>query len=173
MQSWSTRSTGRAPTATGASPWTADLPGFSGARESALARCGPDELAEARGRRDALLLSARALVRVLAHDPDRADCTDAGCALAGAPDGHRCGLLHRLARVEDGSADHHDVPRPSLDGDDDLGSATRAFEHALTEAVEAVRRCRQTEHGSGRCWFSSVPGADGCGEVLRAAHRLG
>ena len=123
-----------------------------------LARCGPDELARARTSRDRLLASARVLAGVLAHDPDRTDCTDAGC-----------GLVHRLASVEPGHVPG-EVPDPVQPG---LEAATRRFERALTDAVEAIRRCRQTQHGSGRCWFAAVPHVDGCGEVLRTVHRLG
>ncbi len=134
-----------------------------------LARCGPDELARARTSRDRLLASARALAGVLAHDPDRADCTDAGCALAGSPDRQRCGLVHRLARVESERVTG-DAPDPVPLG---VEEATRRFEEALTGAVGAIRRCRQTRHGSGHCWFAAAPHVDGCGEVLRTAHELG
>lgn len=137
--------------------WTSDV----------LARCGPDELLQARASRDLLLASARGLVAIIGHDPDRAECTDAGCALAGDPDDERCGLVHRLASIVEEDRERA-VPHV-----ESLEAATRRFEVALTEVVAAVRRCRQTEHGAGRCWFASLPDVDGCGEVLRAAHRLG
>lgn len=138
---------------------------------AALARGGPDDLAEARASRDLLLASARVLVGVVAHDPDRADCTDAGCALAGDPDRARCGLVHRLARVEaERSVGAGGPPAPTPLG---LEAATRVFESALTDAVEAIRRCRQTQHGTGHCWFTEVRHVDGCGELLRTVHRLG
>jgi hypothetical protein len=168
MQSRSTRTSGRTPPTLGAVPQAPEHPASPGPVEPALARCGPDELAQAHRRRDVLLDRARVLVRIIAHDPDLADCADAGCALAGCPDGARCGLAHRLAGVEDA------CPTAAVIRDDpSLELATRRFEAALTDAVDAVRRCRQTEHGSGRCWFAAVPDVDGCGEVLRAAHRLG
>lgn len=130
-----------------------------------LARCGPDDLTRARTSRDLLLASARVLAEILDHDPDRADCRDARCAMAGDQGGERCSLVHRLANVEAGHAHSHETLR--------VGDAIRRFESALADSVDAVRRCRQTEHGSGRCWFASLPDVDGCGEVLRAAHRLG
>ncbi len=119
-----------------------------------LARCGPDDLTRARSSRDLLLASARALAEALDHDPDRADCRD-----------EWCGLVHRLANVAPGHATSQKTLR--------VGDAIRRFEVALADSVDAVRRCRQTEHGAGRCWFTSLPDIDGCGEVLRAAHRLG
>jgi hypothetical protein len=168
MQSRSTRTSGRMPPGPGAVPQAPEHPSSPGWAEPTLARCGPDELAQAHRHRDVLLDRARVLVRIIAHDPDLADCVDAGCALAGCSDRARCGLVHRLASVEDPcpttSATSHE---PSL------ALATRRFEAALTGAIDAVRRCRQTEHGSGRCWFAAVPDVDGCGEILRAAHRLG
>lgn len=131
----------------------------------ALARGGPDDLDRARTSRDLLLASARVLAQILDHDPDRAACEDAGCAMAGDPNAERCDLVHRLANVEAGPGTSTATVH--------LAAAIRRFEAALTDAVDAVRRCRQTEHGSGRCWFTSLPDVDGCGEVLRAAHRLG
>jgi hypothetical protein len=133
----------------------------------ALARCGPDELERARDRRNQLIDSARVLVRVIAHDPDVGDCSQARCGLAGSDHARHCGLAHRLAGV--GRPPVGDEPGPLPD----LADATRRFETALAGAIDAVRRCRQTEHGAGRCWFATVPRVDGCGEVLRAAHRLG
>ena len=134
-----------------------------------LARCGPDDLTRARTRRDRLLASARVLAALLDHDPDRADCVDAGCAMAGDPDGEWCGLVQRLADVEPGHETSHDTS----DGVAHFEAAVLRFETALADAVDAVRRCRQTEHGAGRCWFTSLPDVDGCADVLRAAHRLG
>lgn len=131
----------------------------------ALTRCGAGELAQARTSRDLLLASARVLAELLDHDPDRADCRDAGCAMAADPNGDWCGLVRRLANVEPShDADHERVR---------FAVALRRFELALTGAIDAVRFCRQTEHGAGRCWFASRPHVDGCGEVLRALHRLG
>lgn len=171
MRSRSTRTPGRTPPALDGSTRATDHPLGSGGRhvaESHLARDGPDQLAQARAHRDALLSSARILVRTLAHDPDLADCAAAGCGLAGCSDAERCGLAHRLASVEsDRIEDTGALP------DADVERALRWFEAALTDAVDAVRRCRQTEHGTGGCWFSASPHVDGCGEVLRAAHRLG
>lgn len=122
----------------------------------------PTDLADARHLRDVLLASARDLVNAIGHDPDRGNCASAGCALATGTDETRCGLVHRLARVEEGTSSAADVRRALL-----------AFDAALARSVDAVRRCRQIEHGMGHCWFSTLPGGDGCGEVLRAAHRLG
>jgi hypothetical protein len=126
-----------------------------------LARCGPADLAGAVLLRDELLRAARSLVAAVAHDPDSADCTDAGCALAEHVDPPRCVLAHRLAAVEPG-------PWPTLT----FEVALSRFDAAIGDSIEAVRRCRQTEHGAGRCWFSPVPGVDGCGEILRTAHHL-
>jgi hypothetical protein len=139
-----------------------------GRTPDALSRCGPEDLARAWGSRDLLLHHARLLVATLDHDPDLADCAAAGCATVGRADAGRCALVHRLASLEvDRLAEGRGRAAPGFE------AATRGFELALTGAVDAVRRCRQIEHGTGRCWFAAVPGVDGCGEVLRAAHRLG
>lgn len=179
MSSWSRMGAGRSATTIGPDRCVPDPApeGRSTAAEqqAVLTRWTPDELAQARQRRDALLGTARMLVRAIDHDPDLADCAGAGCALAGWSDGDRCGLVHRLAGLDEGAVawTHETTEEPIDPGSCSVTRANRAFEVALTDAVDAVRRCRQTQHGAGRCWFSSVPDVDGCGEILRAAHRLG
>lgn len=121
-------------------------------RLDTLARCGPDELIRERADRDVLLRSARTLVRALRLDPAGADALGA----------ERRDLAFGLAAVEAGPAQRCDVT-----------TAAHAFDLALSGAIDAVRRCRQTEHGVGTCWFSASPADDGCGAILRAAHRLG
>ena len=103
----------------------------------ALALSTPSELAGARHLRDVLLARARDLVAAIGHDPDRGDCASAGCALASGDDETRCGLVHRLARVEDATSSATDVRQARL-----------AFAAALAGSVDAVRRCRQIEHGT-------------------------
>lgn len=117
------------------------------AGSAGLAHSGPAELARAWAHRDLLLAAAR---RLLASDDGR--------------DGRYAAhdLVRRLALVEDA---------PVMVAE--LAWARQAFEDALTDAVDAVRCCRQTDHRLGRCWFAAEPGGDGCSEVLRAAHRLG
>ena len=135
----------------------------------ALVRCGPEDLTRARASRDLLLASARVLVGLLDHEPDGAHGADAGCATAGDAGGGWCSLVHRLANVESS----HEIGPASSPGTVQLEAAIQHFVAALTDAVDAVRRCRQTEHGAGHCWFTSLPDVDGCSDVLRAAHQLG
>jgi hypothetical protein len=127
-----------------------------------LARSGPSELADARLHRDRLLSSAAVVHAAAAHDPDIARCEDAACRLPEVRDGAAlCALADRLADL------HAGPPPERLD----LEIAVERFRQALIDSLDAVRACRQTSHPVGRCWFASVPGVDGCGEVLQAAHR--
>jgi hypothetical protein len=178
MHSRSTRTTGRSSIAVEVAPRASKRRGTVASVEPPLARCGPNELALAMHLRDVLLLRARTLAAALTHGPDLADCSEAGCGLSSDLDPRRCALVHRLAAIEGGVNAHGPrtpPPDPACHGPigNELRHATSEFETALTDALDAVRRCRQTEHGSGQCWFSASPGIDGCGEVLRAAHRLG
>lgn len=133
--------------------------------EERLARSGAAELDLARDHLDALVLAARGLVVACGHDPDRGDCVGAGCGLQSHPDGTAlCLTAHRL----DGLRDDGPVTEPPVD----LEVAVVRFQRALTDALDAVRACRQTAHPSGQCWFSAARGVDGCGDVLRLAHRL-
>jgi hypothetical protein len=132
--------------------------------EERLARSGAAEMDAARHHLDALVAAAQRLVAAAGHDPDRGDCASAGCGLQTFPDGDPlCATAHRLGvlRVPDADLSHVH-----------LDVAVLRFQRALTEALDAVRTCRQTAHPSGACWFSAVPGVDGCGDVLRLAHRL-
>jgi hypothetical protein len=131
-------------------------------RQQTLARSGPGEIADAHLHLERLLASAAALDDAAAHDPDVAVCGDAGCQLAVLPDGAElCALADRLAALHRGP---HPAPLP-------LDQATRRFRAALLASLDAVRTCRQTAHPVGTCWFAAVPDVDGCGEVLRLAHR--
>jgi hypothetical protein len=131
-------------------------------RQQLLARSGPAEIAHARSHREELLVSAVALHEAAAHDPDLALCREAGCRLREVPDGAElCALADRLASL-------HRGPRPSVLP---LEEALRGFRSSLLDALDAVRACRQTAHPIGTCWFAAVPDVDGCGEVLRLAHR--
>jgi hypothetical protein len=132
------------------------------ARQQALARSGPAEVADAQHHLERLLASAAALHEAAGHDPDIARCGDAGCRLPDLPDGtDLCALADRLAALHRGP-----TPRALP-----LEQAVQRFRAALLEALDAVRACRQTAHPIGACWFAAVPDVDGCGEVLRLAHR--
>jgi hypothetical protein len=131
-------------------------------RQQTLARSGPADVADAQLHLEQLLASAVALHEAAAHDPDVAVCDDAGCQLPPLPDGAElCALADRLAAL-------HRGPRPAALP---LEQATRRFRAALLGSLDAVRTCRQTAHPIGTCWFAAVPDVDGCGEVLRVAHR--
>lgn len=133
--------------------------------EERLARSGATELEEARHHLEVLVSAAQGLVATCAHDPDRGDCGSAGCALRAHPDGPAlCAIAHRLGGLH--------APRHAAVAASDVEEAARRFRAALTQALDAVRACRQTAHPSGHCWFTVVPGVDGCGDVLRLAHRL-
>lgn len=135
------------------------------------------ELDLARTHLHGLVTAASTLVRATGHDPDRAECGDAGCTLAGHDHGAElCGLAHRLALLApetgtgptSGAATDRSLETP---GDPDAALAT--FRSALVDSLDAVRTCRSVWHAHGQCWFSQAVGVDGCGEVLRAAHRAG
>jgi hypothetical protein len=131
-------------------------------RTQQLARSGPAELADARNHLDHLLASAAALHAAAAHDPDIAVCEEADCRLPSVADGDElCALADRLAAL------HTGPPPPPLP----IDRAVARFRRALVDALDAVRACRQTAHPVGSCWFATVPDVDGCGEVLRIAHR--
>jgi hypothetical protein len=131
-------------------------------RRPELARSGPAELADALQHLGHLITSAAAVHTAAEHDPDIAVCEDAACRLPEVADGAAlCALADRLA-------DLHTGPPPERLG---LEVAVERFRRALVESLDAVRACRQTAHPIGRCWFAAVPGVDGCGEVLQAAHR--
>jgi hypothetical protein len=131
-------------------------------RRPELARSGPAELADAHQHLQHLITSAAAVHAAAAHDPDIAVCEDAACRLPEVGDGAAlCALADRLA-------DLHPGPPPERT---DLALAVARFRRALIASLDAVRACRQTAHPTGRCWFAAVPGVDGCGEVLQAAHR--
>jgi hypothetical protein len=131
-------------------------------RQQALARSGPAEVADAQLHLDRLLASAVALHEAAGHDPDVAVCDDADCLLPGVPDGTElCALADRLADLHRGAAPSQ-LP---------LDQAVQRFRAALLDSLDAVRACRQTAHPIGSCWFAAVPDVDGCGEVLRLAHR--
>jgi hypothetical protein len=131
-------------------------------RQQQLARSGPAELADAQAHLDRLLTSAAVLHRAAAHDPDIAICADAACRLPEVTDGAElCSLADRLAGL------HPGPPPPA----ETLERAVERFRAALVDALDAVRACRQTAHPVGSCWFAAVPDVDGCGEVLRIAHR--
>jgi hypothetical protein len=132
------------------------------ARQQPLATSGPAELADAQHHLQRLLASAAVLQAATEHDPDIAVCKDAACRLPEVEDGAElCALADRLAGLHTGPAP---VTIP-------FDRAVPAFRAALVGALAAVRACRQTAHPVGSCWFSTIPGIDGCGEVLRIAHR--
>jgi hypothetical protein len=131
-------------------------------RQQPLARSGPAELADARHHLDRLLATAASVHAVAEHDPDVARCAEAACRLADVTDGGAlCELADRLAGLHPGPAP---TPIP-------LEQAIAHFRRALVDSLDAVRACRQTAHPVGACWFTAAPHVDGCGDVLRAAHR--
>jgi hypothetical protein len=132
-------------------------------RQQVLTRSGPDELADARAHLDRLLAAAAQVHDAAAHDPDVARCEDAACHLPDIEGGvELCALADRLADLYRGPTS------PVLP----LDRAVVRFRAALVESLDAVRACRQTAHPVGGCWFAAVPDVDGCGEVLRIAHRV-
>lgn len=173
MAGTSSRSASITPTASTPSPTglTPPAPGpaatseaFVTARE-VLSRSTAAELATARAHRDALVAAAVALTSAAGHDPDLATCAQAGCGHAAVPDGPAlCAMAHRLARLPDAPATPPAVP---------FLAAVAHFRSALVGSADAIRACRQTAHPGDDCWFSPVPGLDGCGEVLRLLHRCG
>jgi hypothetical protein len=139
------------------------------------ARLTADETGEldlARAHLHALVSAAQRLVTLANHDPDVADCADAGCRLAAGEHGPAlCPLAHRLALL--GAAHPDDIAPDDAAPDDDPDRALADFRAALVESLDAVRTCRSVGHAEGHCWFSSSTDVDGCGEVLRAAHLAG
>ncbi len=134
--------------------------------DDGLARSSAAELGLAREHRDALVAAASQLTAAAGHDPDVADCREAGCGL-GELDGMGaalCAVAHRLSHLPD-------APPPRPGGD--LASSLTTFAAALLSSADAIRACRQTAHSGDQCWFSPAPGLDGCGEVLRLLHRWG
>ena len=129
----------------------------------------PDERDRAWAARNALVRTAIALLAATRHDPDIARCASAGCALAPLDAAERCDLVHRLAALDvdgGGAATGHGV------APDDPARALEAFDQALVAGLDAVRTCRQTVHPVGHCWFTALPGGDGCRDVLAAGHRI-
>jgi hypothetical protein len=148
--------------------------------DRSLSRSTAEELGAARRLRDELVLAAVALEACAAHDPDIGSCRDAGCQLVG--DGHTeqrhhdagtvdplCALAHQLAALGLDVAE----PTPHPDADLDIAEARARFLAALRGSLDAVRMCRQVVHRSHTCWFSAIPGVDGCAQVLRTAHLVG
>ena len=139
------------------------------------ARLTADETGEldlARAHWHALVSASTRMVLLAGHDPDVADCAAAGCALATVEHGPvLCSLAHRLSSLrapgDDPATAHAAGPG------DDHDRTVAEFRLALVESLDAVRTCRSVGHAQGHCWFSPPPGADGCGEVLRAAHLAG
>lgn len=133
-----------------------------------LTRSATGELDLARTHLLALVEAAGVLAVAAGHDPDRVDCAEAGCRLYGVPDGpHWCRLAHRLRMLDHGGV------RPAPDRRADLATARAEFGAALVGSLDAVRACRSIAHAEGRCWFAATTGTSDCGEVLRAAHRVG
>lgn len=125
-----------------------------------LTRTSHLQLADARRRRDALLSTARSLAASLERTC-RGPGGDPACLFHSPETRPLTEIAARLADTEDGPAP---VQEPA--------DAIDAFRAALADAVDAVRACRQTLHPVGQCWFTTVPGDDGCGEILQLAHRL-
>lgn len=132
------------------------------AADRGLARSSGTDLRLAWQHRDALVLAAVAVVAACGHDPDVARCTSAGCHLAGLSDGEAvCAVAHALSRVPDA---------PRLRVVPSAAEVVAEFRAQLVAAADAIRHCRQAEHGTGVCWFSPIPGDDGCRPVLRLLH---
>ena len=129
----------------------------------------PAELDQAWDARNGLVRAAIALLTATGHDPDVARCAAAGCALAPLDAVERCDLVHHLAALDldvaPGETDSGVPPRDAV-------RALEAFDQALVAGLDAVRTCRRTVHPIGRCWFTSLPGGDGCRQVLAAGHRV-
>ena len=147
-----------------AGTWTADQ------AHHELVCSTPAELDQAWAARNALVRAAIALLTATGHDPDVARCAAAGCALAELDAVERCELVHHLAALDldvvPVATDDPDLPpeRPAR--------ALEVFDRALVAGLDAVRACRRTVHPIGRCWFTSLPGGDGCRQVLAAGHRV-
>jgi hypothetical protein len=130
------------------------------------------ELDLARAHLHALVCAAQRLVGLAEHDPDVGDCGAAGCRLAAIEHGPTlCALAQRLSLLD--APRSHDAAPDAAAPHDDPERALADFRLALMASLDAVRTCRSVGHAEGRCWFSTSPDADGCGEVLRAAHLTG
>lgn len=133
-----------------------------GEAQAALARSTDAEVAVARRHRDRLVAAAHAVVASCGHHPDRGACVGAGCHLGGLPDGPAvCGVAHALAGLTS--------PTP-VTATSSAAEAVAEFRSCLVAAADAIRHCRQAEHGAGGCWFGPAPGVDGCRAVLRLLH---
>lgn len=121
------------------------------------------ELALAMDHLDNLLRAAAALLGAAGHHASVLSRDTAGCLLCDHHDGPAmCALAHELLGAR---------PAPATSSAA-LPFAVAQFRAALPDAMDAVRACRQRAHPSGTCWFSSEPGRDTCGAVLRATHAL-
>jgi hypothetical protein len=129
------------------------------------------ELDLARTHLHSLVSAAHRLVGLAGHDPDVGDCAAAGCPLAAIEHGPMlCALAQRLSLL---GAPRSDDDAPEAAAHDDPERALADFRVALVASLDAVRTCRSVAHAEGRCWFSPTADAEGCGEVLRAAHLAG
>lgn len=112
---------------------------------------------------DNLLRAAATLRGAAGHRTSATSCDAAGCLLDNIVDGPAlCALAQDLVGER---------PTP-VTSSAALPFAVAQFRAALPDAMDAVRACRQRAHPSGACWFSSEPGRDTCGDVLRATHAL-
>lgn len=146
---------------TAGSSTTAGAPD-AGAASAALARSSDADIRTARQHRDRLVAAARAVVVACGHHPDRGACEGAGCHLGGLPDGPAvCAVAHALAGLTS--------PLPTTPAAS-AAEAVAEFRSCLVAAADAIRHCRQAEHGAGDCWFGPAPGVDGCRPVLRLLH---
>jgi len=127
-----------------------------------LTRSTPAQLATAWRHRQVLVDAAAALVISAGHGRGVVRCRVAGCALAATASEPLCAIAHHLSELA--------IEQPAVM---ELPLAVAAFNAALTDAVDAVRACRQTAHPAGSCWFAVGPGVHGCGDVLRLAHAAG
>lgn len=131
-------------------------------RVDQLTRSTPAQLATAWRHREVLVATAAALVVSAGHGRGVVRCRDASCALAATGSEPMCVVARHLSELA--------IEQPAVM---ELPLAVAAFNAALTDAVDAVRACRQTAHPVGSCWFAVGRGVDGCGDVLRLAHATG
>ena len=138
-----------------------------------LNRTAATELADAARQCHDLIATARSLAPyTVAPEFDGAaplqtdgGCPAPRCAFRNVLDGAAlCALVRGLDEVEPALP----VSHRSIVSVDEL---VEQFRDALTDALDAVRYCRLTEHPAGRCWFATAATGPGCGEVLRLAHR--
>lgn len=131
------------------------------------------ELADARRSRDTLLATARGVVDTHATEATSPPDPDAGRPDDLHLDRDVTALARRLADLAPATSPAPAAsPTPAETTPRTPVTARATFLEALAAAPGSVRACRQTLHPVGHCWFTDVPGADGCGEVLRLAHRL-